>query len=320
MTLLDRLKNFEDDIGATGKGALSVLVQLTETAQKEGLPLDPESLKTSKAGQVKGLGGGRLRRILAKNGIDRQLSSEAGRTSRGSMETMQRYVCFLNELEEDGIADLMAVEAYWVSRVNDYFAREPFKLKLDSSLSFRAVVRNLLSQALERQRAGGGAMIVGTMMQHLVGAKLEVAMSPGGVKITHHGANVSDAQGRGGDFDINSLSIHVTASPSEALALKCKDNLSKGRRPIIVTNAQSVDFAASVCDAIGIEERVDILEVEQFLATNIYEIGLFDEAQQKSTVEDIIEVYNRIIDEVENTPSLKIELAEKNKATDLDDD
>lgn len=314
MTLQVRLKEFEDAIGATGKGALSVLVQLTETAQKEGLPLNPDKLKTNKEGQVKGLGGARLRRLLAKHGIDRQLSSEAGRTSRGSMETMQLYVAFLNDLERDGLADLDAIEAYWIARVNDYFAREPFKLKLDSSLSFRSVVRNLLGQALERQREGGGAMIVGTMMQHLVGAKLEVAMGPSGIKISHHGANVSDAQGRGGDFDINALSIHVTASPSEGLALKCKENLSSGRRPVIVTNAQSVDFAASVCEAVGIEERVDIFEVEQFLATNIYEVGLFDEAQQKDTVEEIIAVYNRIIDDFESMPSLKIDLSEKSRS------
>lgn len=309
MTLKDHLEAFEASLESVGKGALSVLVQLTETAQKEGLPLDPDNLKTGKEGQVKGLGGGRLRRILREHGVDRQLSSEGGRTSRGSMETMQRYVSFLNGLEKHSLADLRAVQAFWIGRVNDFFSREPFKLKLDASLSFRSVVRNLLAQALERQKEGGGAMVVGTMMQHLVGAKLEVAMSSSGIVITHHGANVSDAKGRGGDFDINSLSIHVTASPSEGLALKCKDNLSQGRRPVVVTNAQSVDYAASVCEGQGIEERVDIFEVEQFLATNIYEVGLFDEAQQKGTVEEIISVYNRIIDDHETMPSLKIELS-----------
>lgn len=308
MTLKKHLQAFEDSLDAVGKGVLSVLVQLTETAQNEGLPLDPDNLRTGKEGQVKGLGGGRLRRILSEHGVERQLSSEGGRTSRGSMETMLRYVAFLNELEDLGIADLAAVQSFWIGRVNNYFAREPFKLKLDSSLSFRSVVRNLLGQALERQKEGGGAMVVGTMMQHLVGAKLEVAMSSSGVIIVHHGANVSDAKGRGGDFDINAMSIHVTASPSEGLALKCKDNLSQGRRPVIVTNAQSVDYAASVCERQGIEERVDIFEVEQFLATNIYEVGLFDEAHQRGTVEEIVAVYNRIIEEHESMPSLIIDL------------
>lgn len=313
MTLEERLEAFEGSLATTGKGALSVLVQLTDTAQKMGLPLAAEELLTDKGGQVRGLGGPRLKKLLAKHGIDRKLSDEAGRTSRGSMETMQRYVELLNDLHSKDVADLDAVQSFWIQRVNEYFAREPFKLTLDSSLSFRSVVRNLLGQALERQRQGGGAMIVGTMMQHLVGAKLEVAMAPTGLHIEHHGANVSDQHGRGGDFDINSLSIHVTARPSEALASKCKDNLSAGRRPIIVTTAQSVDFAASICDGLGIGERVDILEIEQFLATNIYEIGGFDEAQQKGTVEEIIAVYNRIIDECEATPSLKIDLTEKGR-------
>ncbi|MGZ3171760.1 MAG: DUF4928 family protein [Croceibacterium sp.] len=151
-------------------------------------------------------------------------------------------------------------------------------------------------------------MVVGTMMQHLVGAKLEVAMKPKGVEITHHGANVSDAQGRGGDFDINALSIHVMASPGEPLALKCKDNLSSGRRPVIVTLAKGVDYATAVCETLGIDERVDVFEVEQFLATNIYELGVFDEGQQKDTVDEIIQVYNRVIDDHEFNPSLRIEL------------
>lgn len=308
MSLISRLIEFEREIGATRKGALSVVVQLTETAQQNGLPLDPDTLKTEKEGQVAGLGGGRLRRILASYGIDRQLSAEAGRTSRGSMETMQLYISFLNALHSDGLAELEKIQEFWIERVKAFFDREPFKIKFDSSLSFRAVIRGLLEQAVERQREGAGMTTLGTVMQHLVGAKLEVAMAPHDVEILHHGANVSDAQGRGGDFDINDLSVHVTGSPSEGLAIKCRDNLTGGRRPIIVTTDNSLSYAVAVCERYGIADRVDIFEIEQFLATNVYELGLFDEKAQKVTVEQIFSVYNRIIDDHEHTPSLKVEI------------
>lgn len=308
MTLADRLSDFEKEIGASRKGALSVLVQLTETAKAQGLPLDPEQLKTEKEGQVAGLGGGRLRRILKENGIDRQLSAEGGRTSRGSMETMQKYVSFLNELQKENLADLDQIENFWIERVRAYFDRKPFKIKLDASLSFRAIIRSLLDQAVERQKEGAGTTILGTVMQHLVGAKLEVAMVAHPIEIVHHGANVSDAKGRGGDFDINELSIHVTGSPSEGLALKCRDNLASGRRPMIITIEKSISHATALCERYDMAERVDILEIEQFLATNVYELGLFDENAQKATVGDIFGAYNRIIEQHESSPSLQVEI------------
>ena len=63
---------------------------------------------TDKEGQVKGLGASVIRKILKEYGITRTLAEEAGRTSRGSMGLMTRYVALLNSLHSAGLADISA--------------------------------------------------------------------------------------------------------------------------------------------------------------------------------------------------------------------
>lgn len=79
----ERLKQFQTENNIFTKGNLSVAIQLTDMFSKKSFPLDPSDFKTEKEGQVAGLGGGNLKRVLKKHGITQQLSSEGGRTSRG---------------------------------------------------------------------------------------------------------------------------------------------------------------------------------------------------------------------------------------------
>ncbi|WP_391349695.1 DUF4928 family protein, partial [Azospirillum sp. A23] len=203
---------------------------------------------------------------------------------------------------------LEAVEAFWVARVNDFFAAKPFSIKLDGNLSLRSVVRNLMAQAEARQKEVPGVMFLGTMMQHLVGAKLDIVIGPGA--IVHHGSNQNDAaDGRTGDFDICDVSIHVSTAPSEALIRKCRANIDAGLKPIIVSTRKGVVVAEGLSDNAGIGDRVDVIEFEQFIATNIYEIGKFVPAERRATVEGIIARYNEIVSAHETDPSLRIELA-----------
>ena len=64
-------------------------------------------------------------------------------------------------------------------RVRTFFAAKPFMIKLDSSRSLRLVVRDILAQAVERQRNTPGTNYAGATMQHLVGAKLDCALGAG---------------------------------------------------------------------------------------------------------------------------------------------
>lgn len=95
----ERLKAFQEENNIYTKGPLSLVVQFTRLVQNKDFPLNPDDFQTSSKGQVAGLGGGNLKKILKEHGITQQLSAEGGRTSRGSMGLMIKYVDFLKRME-----------------------------------------------------------------------------------------------------------------------------------------------------------------------------------------------------------------------------
>jgi hypothetical protein len=308
MALEQALQAFVKTHKFKGKGPLCVALVVTYHARKMGLPLKPETLLTEQGGQVLGLGVARVQSVLATHGIDRVLAAEGGRTSRGSISNMRAYTAFLNGLTKAGTVDIDAVEQFWINRVLEFFAGKPFTLKLDNSLGLRTVVRNLLSQAEERQKQASGTMYHGMVMQHLVGAKIDLLYGVGAV--VHHGANTSDQNpDRTGDFDIGDVSIHVSVSPAEALIRKCAANLEAGRKPMIVTGKRGLLLAEGLAENAGIADRLDVIEFEQFIATNIHELGAFEQSKRKLKVEELVQHYNRIVETYETDPSLKITLS-----------
>jgi hypothetical protein len=288
------------------KGPLCVALVITQQARKMGLPLDPGDLLTDKGGQVLGLGKAAVQSVLKRHDIERVLASEGGRTSRGSINNMRAYVALLNDLHRQGLADLDAIEGFWIEQVHAFFAGKPFKVKLDGSRSLRVLVRDVLIQAEERQKNAPGMQFMGAVLQHLVGAKLDCALGAG--QFDHNSFSTSDAQsGRAGDFFIGDVELHVTTSPGEGVVQRCKENLDDGHRPIIVTTARGLTAAEVLCDNAGIGERVDVFEVEQFVALNLYELGRFAAEGRRVAVNDLVNRDNEIVEDVETDPSLMID-------------
>jgi hypothetical protein len=307
--LLTQLSQFREQHNVKHKGNLSVVLHVSRLARTEGLPLNALSLQTSHQGQVRGLGRATIQSILAEYGIQRVLAQEGGRTSRGSMGMMQDYVHFLNQLHADQLDDLPAIERWWVDRIIDYFNSQPFTLRYDVSRSLRAMIRNLLAQARQRQEENPGTTYIGTMLQHLVGAKLELVLQGRNIPIEHHGASVADAVfARDGDFVIDNVSIHVSTAPSHALMQKCQQNLTAGCRPIIVTVHDMVATAEGNARIENLEDRIDILAADQFLAANLHELSGFQDAKRPDTIHDLIAQYNRIVAAHESDPSLRIQI------------
>lgn len=77
-------------------------------------------------------------------------------------------------------------------------------------------------------------------------------------------------------------------------------------RPVIITTQSGAGGAGALAKNTGIDDRIDILEIEQFVATNIYEWSKFEHAQRPVKVHDLVHAYNRIIEQAETDPSLKI--------------
>lgn len=307
MPLHEKLKDFAQKNMMKGKGPLCVALVVTRHGKKRGMPLNPEELLTDGGGQVMGLGKSAVQSILKDQGIDRVLAEEGGRTSRGSVGNMRKYVAFLNFLHDEGPIDFEQVEAWWIERVREFFSGKPFMLRFDASKSLRSVIRDLLSQAEKRQAQANGSTFVGTMLQHLIGAKLNLLLD---TPLHHHGANVADdVSGREGDFIVEDVAIHVTTSPSEALIRKCRRNLNNGMKPVIITTYRGALLAEGLAEQADMAERLDVFEAEQFIAGNLYEIGKFAQAGRRTTTEQLIIEYNIIVDECETDPSLRIAVA-----------
>ncbi len=305
--LQDSLADFAREHRIEGRGPLSVMLCLTEDASKRRPPYKEVDFLTPKGGQVKGLSGPKVQKILARHGVSRNLASEGGRTSRGSIERMRAYVALLNRLAQGKLLDLRAVESWWVARVKDFLASQPFKLKMDASKSLRQIVRDLMDAAFARQKATQGTMVAGAMLQHLVGAKLALVLPR--LKIDHCGFSVADKpRGRKGDFLVGDTAIHVTTAPSKELTEKCRENLDQNLRPLIVTTEGGAAGAEALAKSAGLAERIDVLGIEQFITTNIYELSGFSQSKRTMAVGDLVSRYNDLIDACEEDPSLKISI------------
>jgi hypothetical protein len=306
----DRLKSFQDEHNAATKGPLALLVQLTRIVRSKTFPLNPEDFLTENKGQVAGLGGGNLKKILKEHDITQVLASEGGRTSRGNMGLMIRYVEFLNVWQAKKPIDFDSVEDFWAEQVREYFRNQPFTLAADPSRTIGSSLGELFEQAKKRQKQNPGTQYLGVVLQHLVGAKLSVILPPGDFRI--YGAYVADSpMDRGGDFVINNTIIHCTTAPGEPLIQKCKANVRAGCLPVIITIFDRVKTALDLASDSDLSERVEVWDIQQFLSVNISERSLFNGAARNTKLADIIEKYNVIITEVETDPSLRIEFEGK---------
>jgi hypothetical protein len=302
-----KLKTFFEANKMGSKGALCVGLGITREAIMRGLPVRFGRLLTKNKGQVRSLGKPKVQKILADYGITTVLAEEGGRTSRGNMGLAERYLNFLN-VESPDTEELKTIEAWWIDRVREFFAGKPLELKFDQSKSIRYIVHELIARAEKRQSQNTGMQIVGTVMQHLVGAKLSLIV-PEGKMLPMHGASVADAvSDREGDFSYGDAVIHVTSAPGEAVIRKCERNISGGWHPIIITTSKRIALAEGLAESAGIVNRLEVWDIEQFLSMNLNEHGLFNHKGRKDMAVRLIESYNAIVDACETDPSLKIKI------------
>ena len=130
--------------------------------------------------------------------------------------------------------DFAIVEDFWAEQVREYFRNQPFVLTADTSKTIGANLDDLFEQAKKRQKQNAGTQYLGTVLQHLVAAKLCLILPEGSFEI--HGASVADGPtDRNGDFVIGNTVIHCTTMPGALLIEKCKANLRAGCHPVIIT-------------------------------------------------------------------------------------
>lgn len=186
---------------------------------------------------------------------------------------------------------------------------KPFTLNIRSTKSLRAAIRDLLDSVESRQVKYNGSDIRGKVFRHLVEAKLSLILP---AKPKYMVTMFPDSFSRSDcEFFMGDVVVHVPSFPGEAVIRSCQRNLDDGKRPILITTYKRVVVAESLADDKGIADRIDVFELEQFLASNLYELGLFALSGCKKTAAKLISIYNAIVDSCETDPSLKISLGGK---------
>ena len=71
----ERLAAFQSEHNIVTKGPLSLVVQFTRLVRDKEFPLNSDDFQTSSKGQVAGLGGGNLKKILKEHGITQILKA-----------------------------------------------------------------------------------------------------------------------------------------------------------------------------------------------------------------------------------------------------
>ena len=177
----------------------------------------------------------------------------------------------------------------------------------DQDRSLMANLSKLFEQAEAFDQLRGGGTTTAAMLQHLVGAKMDLVLGEG--RIEHHGFSVADhSTDRPGDFAVEGVALHVTTHPSEALIRKTGVNLQQGLKPVIVTYGKGVALADLLLQQSEWVGRVDVLDIGQFLMANVVERSLFRATHYKATLTAILNRYNHIVEACETDPVLKIRL------------
>ena len=128
------------------------------------------------------------------------------------MGLMIKYVDFLNVWNAEESVNYSVVEDFWAEQVRTYFRSQPFVLTADTSKTIGANLDELFDQAKKRQKQNAGTQYLGTVLQHLVAAKLCLILPENSFEI--HGASVVDGPtDRNGDFVIGNTVIHCTTMP-----------------------------------------------------------------------------------------------------------
>lgn len=277
---------------------------------KEGLPITDARLQSDGGSQVRGLSGGTVTRILKRHGETRRFTSEGGRTSRGTLRIAESLRDLLGEIYDGGGIDhhdldnfSFTLEHYFVQKLqSDYFDKQAIEADIDPSKPVSRAVGEILREASIRADKPGGIVL-----QHLVGAKLELRFP--GQNIGRDHANAADQQtSRQGDFEIGATAFHVTMSPMEKLMDRCKQNLHNGYRPVIIVPINRTAAAIQFAEMAGIGDSVEVIAAETFIGTNIEEIAGYQSHRIRAGLAELLFRYNDRVEQVEPDQSLRIEI------------
>lgn len=284
----------------TVAGALVVLERLKTTCD-----LEIESHTAPGGSQIGKVSGAAARRILKQFGENRPLLSEGGRTNRGLRGAIAKM---LTALKDSGLQTvpksertklIESMQAHLVREVQAIHSLERLKVEFDPGKNTYEYVTSLLAAAQGKNQHGAVA-------EYLVGAKLQLRFPS--EHIDNKRSSTADAPRRQlGDFQVKDTVFHVTNAPNEQLLRKCREATEQGYRCYLLVPRSAISGDASLLKNLTGEGTV-VRGIEDFVAQNIDELGVFSIAGERQQLRQLLELYNKRVDVVEMDKSILIEI------------
>lgn len=279
---------------------------------RQKFPLEPDDYMSREKSQVRGLSGSSGDRIIRRflPGAA-SIGTEAGRTSRGTLPAVEDLarrvngvpdILSLTQRERALLADAMQ---RWITEnpIRQYFEQQKLEPVLDPRQSSVVNIAAILRAAGDRNQAGPVA-------QHLVGAKLALRFPD--LEIENHSYSTADVQlRRPGDFLVGDTAFHITMTPTPAVLEKCRRNLRKGYRAVLLVPEERREGAWQMAQSLAVDKNVAVLSIEAFVAQNIEELAAFTKSRIEVDLKRLLELYNERVKECETDPSLLIEIPDK---------
>lgn len=281
-------------------GALVVLERL-----KLDFQLDISSHTAPGGTQISGVSGEAIKKILSSFGESRPFLSEGGRTNRGLRGEIKSLLAAIESCGFSGWSTrsrgrmLKKFQSFLVERIRDFHGQQRLKLTHDPAKSTWQAIQDLLMLAREDGKEGPVA-------QHLVGAKLQLRFPE--IEISNKSYSTADAQlGRIGDFQVKDTAFHVTVAPMTQVYGRCTQNLKQGYKAYLIVPDSflmaSRQIAASVAPG-----RISVESIESFVSQNLEELSAFSKDALSGRFLELLETYNKRVDEAEMDKSLLIEI------------
>lgn len=236
-------------------------------------------------------------------------SGEAGRTSTGTkfaglgiIKIVNDYISNASAADIDRIGDEVVdlLTGQVIQDLQSHLEIGGIEIKYNSSETIGAYISKIINAKVSKP---------GAVSQHLVGAKLEYKFkNDGDVNIDHHSSSTADIQtNRLGDFDIGNAVIHVTKTPNLGHFQKAYENAKSGRTVYILVPEIKLDTTILTNDIDeAYKNKVNVYSIEQFISQNIDELAYFQKELSLSGLEEVLKIYNRLIEKYENDAGLKV--------------
>ncbi|MEM1322252.1 MAG: DUF4928 family protein, partial [Bacteroidota bacterium] len=246
---------------------------------------------------------------LQRSDLKPTSGGEAGRTSTGTKRAGLGIIQIINSItnnaDKESITTLgkSAVDLLnnlVIEQLDQHLSLGGIEIKYQQNETIGAYVSKLINFKSHKP---------GAILQHLIGAKLELRYKDNhDIKIIHHKSSTADIQTqRLGDFDLGNSVIHVTKSPTIGHFHKAYQNATAGRTTYVLIPENKL---GTVSLALDIDEnytnKVNIYSIEQFISQNIDEMSLFQKEISLDNLKQLLQLYNDLINKFENDPSLKI--------------